>query len=62
MNAKQKADCKALIEYYEQRGQDWSDALEFQVRSYNHSLPKDEWPLLIRPQKAGRPRKTRLPL
>jgi len=58
MNEEQKADIRALIEFYDQRGWDWTDALEFQVRYYNKSLPTDEWLKLrsMRPR-PGRPRK-----
>ena len=39
MNAKQREYIKALIKYYDRRGWDWSDVLEFQVRRFQHSLP-----------------------
>lgn len=58
MTEKQKADAKALIEFYEVRGWDWSTALEFFIRYHHRSLPGDEArDRLERKRRAGRPRK-----
>jgi hypothetical protein len=49
----QKADIRFLIAYYDHRGADWSNALEYQVRTYNGSLPHQErWPWGGRRRKA----------
>jgi hypothetical protein len=56
VNEAQKADIKALMQFYDEHGWDWSKALEFQVRSYNESLD----PIVIRTRiGAGRPRSKR---
>lgn len=39
MNAEQKERIKFLIAYYEERGADWSIALEYEVRRFNGNLP-----------------------
>jgi len=58
MNASQKADVKFLIEFYESRGWDWSDALEFTVRRCHGSLPWQEQQAFRATRKrVGRPRK-----
>ena len=58
MNTEQKADVKFLIEYYESRGWDWSEALEYQVRRSNGSLPwQERQAFLAKKKRVGRPRK-----
>lgn len=44
MTPEQREDIKLLIRVYEERGSDWSLALEYTVRKYNGSLPHQEAP------------------
>lgn len=42
MTHEQREDIKALIAFYEERGLDWSSAVEFLVRKYSETLPWQE--------------------
>jgi hypothetical protein len=59
MTPTEQRDVLSLVHFYDKRGWDWSNALEFLVRKYNGSL-EVQWrywnvPLGYKPR--GRPRK-----